>query len=50
MLETKEIEKNGLIDFQNLMEEVAELSKEKQEKVCIFVQGIIAGMQTKKLN
>lgn len=38
----KQIQENGLGEFQELMKEVATLSKEDKEKVCIFVQGFMA--------
>lgn len=51
----KNKQKNELVDknlfeFKELMEEVSKLSDEKQEKVCIFVQGMLAGINNKKLN
>lgn len=35
-------EKNGLDKFAELMQEVAGLPAEQQEKVCIYIQGFMA--------
>lgn len=38
----KQIKENGLTEFRNLIEEVSKLSKDKREKVCMYIQGFIA--------
>lgn len=39
----EEIKNKGLLMFSELMQEVSVLPNVQQEKVCIFVQGLIAG-------
>lgn len=47
----EEIKKNNLEEFEELMNEIAELSEQKREKVRFYVQGFIdAGNQNKGAN
>lgn len=42
----EEIKRNGMTEFKELLEEVAELSEQDRMKVTIYVQGYLAGKKS----
>lgn len=42
----EEVKRNGMTEFKELLEEVAELSEQDRVKVTIYVQGYLAGRKS----